>query len=88
MEGIALGAHSVSRNQRFMKRRPRSSVIGRFANTRNAIDEKASYRVNWLIHVWSHRRFTFRKGEPGFGIHTRTAAHEPDAHTVVHFTLP
>jgi hypothetical protein len=56
-------------------------------NTRNALDETASSGVNWLIHV-SSMALTSRKGEPGFGIHTRTAAHQPDAHTAVHVSMP
>ncbi len=44
--------------------------------------------MNWLIHVSFNLALTSRKGEPGFGIHTRTAAHEPDADTVVHLAVP
>jgi hypothetical protein len=65
--------------------RPNSADL---PDTRNALDETASHRVNWLIHASFNLAVTSRKGEPGFGIHTRTAAHEPDAHTAVHFSMP
>jgi hypothetical protein len=65
--------------------RPNSADL---PNPRNTLDETASHRVNWLIHASFNLAVTSRKGEPGFGIYTRTAAHEPDAHTAVHFSMP
>jgi hypothetical protein len=56
-------------------------------NTRNALDETACAGVNWLIHVSFNLALTSWKGEPGFGIHTRTAAHEPNTHTAIHFSV-